>query len=247
MLIPSSLSKAALFVALVFLLPVAAMAAAPSDTAIAGKVTTLSGDKIAQARAADGAIRKLVVGDTVYVSDSISTGKDTTLVILFLDESRFAIGSKTEVLVEKFIYDQSSATGAFHTRFVKGVFRFISGKIAKYKNRDMQVNISVAVLGVRGTRVEGEVSDRHEKNGIMVDASARVVLLEPDDKDEKTSISVSNAFGSVIVDQPGYGTEIPDEKSPPSPVRKMQLQTVDNVLRSLRSSTRQGGTPRPRM
>ena len=129
----------------------------------------------------------------------------------------------------------------------RGAFRFVSGLIAKSKNRDMKVKLIVATIGIRGTHVEGEVSERHEKEGVSVDASAKVVLLEPEEKDKQTSIIVSNEFGSVVIDQPGYGTEIPDEKSPPSPARLMQLHTVDNVLRSLRSSVRQGGTPRPRM
>src|SRR5258706_7406555 len=35
------------------------------------------------------------------------------------------------------------------------------------------------------------------------------------------------------IDKPGVGTEIPDEKSPPSPVKRMQLRTIDNLLRAL--------------
>jgi hypothetical protein len=64
------------------------------------------------------------------------------------------------------------------------------------------------------------------------------VLLEPEEAGKETSIVVSNEFGSVVIDKPGYGTVIPDEKSPPSPVRKMQLHTIENVLRALRSPVR---------
>jgi len=48
----------------------------------------------------------------------------------------------------------------------------------------------------------------------------------------------------VVIDQPGYGTEIPDEKSPPLPVRRMQLRTIDNVLRVLRTPARTFGPAR---
>lgn len=213
----------------------------------AGEITRITGDSIAQARASDGNLRKLAIGDAVYAGDAISTGKDTSLVVLFADGSRFALGSYSEFVVDKFNYKPGSEENSFHSSFVKGVFRFVSGLIAKSTGRDMKVKVVVAVLGVRGTQVEGEVSERQDKDGVRVDASAKVVLLEPEEKDKQTSIIVSNEFGSVIVDQPGYGTEIPDEKSPPSAVRRMQLHTVDNLLRSLRSSGRQGGTPRPRM
>ena len=213
----------------------------------AGEVMRITGDSIAQARATDGSMRKLEMGSAVNTGDAISTGKDTTLVVLFADGSRFALGSHSEFVVDKFNYKQGAEDNSFHSSFIKGVFRFVSGLVAKSSGRDMKVKVIVATLGVRGTQVEGEVSERQEKDGVRIDASAKVVLLEPEEKDKQTSIIVSNEFGSVIVDQPGYGTEIPDEKSPPSAVRRMQLHTVDNVLRSLRNSVRQGGTPRPRM
>ncbi|HKJ49874.1 MAG TPA: hypothetical protein VKB27_00160, partial [Gammaproteobacteria bacterium] len=53
-----------------------------------------------------------------------------------------------------------------------------------------------------------------------------------------TAIEVSNQYGSVVVEEPGYGTEIPDEHSPPSPVRRMQIRTVNNLLRAIRNATR---------
>ena len=46
------------------------------------------------------------------------------------------------------------------------------------------------------------------------------------------------------MDKPCYDTEIPDEISPPSPVKRMQLRTIDNVLRVLRTPARTGGPAR---
>jgi hypothetical protein len=213
----------------------------------AGEILRISGDNIAQAIASDGSQRQLGLGDAVYSGDTISTGKATTLLIKFVDASRFALSEKTEFKVDKFEYKNNDEGGIFHSSFIKGAFRFVSGLIAKLKDKDMKVKLIVATIGVRGTHVEGEISERQFIDGKQVDASAKVVLLEPEENGKSTSIIVSNEFGSVIVDQPGYGTEIPDEKSPPSPARLMQLHTIDNVLRSLRNSVRQGGTPRPRM
>ncbi len=225
------------------LLPGAVEAAVPT----AGEIAQLRGSGTAQARATDGTLRKLALADPIYSGDTISTGKNTSLNIRFVDGSRFDVGPQSEFAVDKFSYQQGADGDAFHSRIIKGAFRFVSGLIAKSKNRDMKVSTSVATIGVRGTQVQGEVTERQEKDGEIVDASAKIVLLEPEEKGTETSIIVSNEFGSVIIDKPGYGTEIPDEKSPPSPVRKMQLHTVDNILRALRSSVRQGGTPRPRM
>jgi hypothetical protein len=77
-----------------------------------------------------------------------------------------------------------------------------------------------------------------------VDASAKVALLEPEGSDAGNAIVVENKFGSVVIDKPGFGTEIPDEKGPPSPVKRMQLRTIDNLLRTLRTPARTGGPAR---
>jgi hypothetical protein len=227
-----------------FLSPV--MASAVEPPASAGQVSKMTGD-VAEARQADGTARKLAVGDAVYSGEHISTDKNTSVHLQFADESKFSLGPNTEFVIEKFKYKQGAEDDAFHSRILKGMFRFVSGLIAHTKGRDMSVHARVATIGIRGTQVEGEVTDRQEKDGATVDASAKIVLLEPEEAGKETSIVVSNEFGSVVIDKPGYGTEIPDEKSPPSPVRKMQLHTVENVLRALRSSMRQSGTARPRM
>ncbi len=108
----------------------------------------------------------------------------------------------------------------------------------------MRITIAVATIGIRGTHFEGEVTERQEKGGKTVDASAKVALLEPEGSDAGNAIVVENKFGSVVIDKPGYGTEIPDEKSPPSPVKRMQLRTIDNLLRVLRPPAGMGGPAR---
>ena len=212
----------------------------------AGQVSKMTGNNVAEARQPDGSARKLGVGDAIYSGEHIWTDKGTSVHIQFVDESHFSLGPNTEFVIEKFKYKQGAEEDAFHSRMIKGVFRFVSGLIAHTKGRDMKVTTKVATIGIRGTQVEGEVTDREENDGKTVDASAKIVLLEPEEEGKPTSIIVSNEFGSVVIDKPGYGTEIPDEKSPPSPVRKMQLHTVENVLRALRSSIHQSGTARPR-
>jgi hypothetical protein len=219
----------------------AAIEAAPS----AGTVSKLSGDNNAGARQPDGNVRKLGVGDAVYPGERIWTDKGTSVHIQFADESKFSLGPNTEFLIESFKFRKGTEEDAFHSRIIKGVFRFVSGLIAHGKGRDMKVSTKVATIGIRGTQVEGEVTEHQEIDGKVIDASAKIVLMEPEEEGKATSILVSNDFGSVVIDQPGYGTEIPDEKSPPSPVRKMQLHTVENVLRALRNSMRQSGTAKP--
>ena len=113
-------------------------------------------------------------------------------------------------------------------KILKGTFRFVTGLVAKKKPEAMSVHTSVATVGIRGTQVIGEVDE----------TSATIILIEPEDTSRKSAIVVSNSFGTVAIDEPGYGTEIPDEFSPPSPPRRMRLQTINNLMRSMRSIRR---------
>jgi FecR protein len=223
------------------LLPAAAEAATPAI----GRVARLTGSQLSDAQAPGAPARKLAEGDSVHAGERIRTGAGTVLQIEFTDKSRFVLGPNADFEVGRYSYAAGGADeDAFHSRILKGAFRFVSGLIARSQGKNMKVSVSVATIGIRGTQVEGEVTERQEKDGQTVDASAKVALLEPEGSEPGSAIIVENQFGSVVIDKPGYGTEIPDEKSPPSPVQRMQLRTIDNVLRAIRSPARTGGPAR---
>jgi len=179
--------------------------------------------------------RTLKEKSVVYENDVIKTAKDTSLTILFKDKSRFDLGPESEFLIDKFNYKKSNEEDSITVRILRGSFKFISGLIAKKKPNAMTVGTSVATIGIRGTHVAGEISA----------TSAKIVLMEKEDPTAANKIVVFNEFGSVTIDEAGYGTEIPDEFSPPSPIRRMRLQTTTNIMRSLQSIQRVN-TPRPR-
>jgi FecR-like protein len=223
------------------LLAAVAEAATPSI----GRASRITGDQLSSAQTQGGPVRKLAEGDPVFAGERIRTGAGTVLQIDFADKSRFTLGPNTEFEVERYSRAAgASGEEAFHSRIIKGAFRFVSGLIAHRKRENVRITIAVATIGIRGTHFEGEVTERQEKGGRTVDASAKVALLEPQGPDAGNAIVVENKFGSVVIDKPGYGTEIPDEKSPPSPVKRMQLRTIDNLQRALRPPAGMGGPAR---
>jgi hypothetical protein len=214
-----------------------AAAVAEAATPSVGRASRITGDQLSSAQGPGGPVRKLAEGNPVFAGERIRTGAGTVLEIEFNDKSRFTLGPNAEFEVERYFQAAGGSSGeeAFTSRVIKGAFRFVSGLIARRKHENVRITIAVATIGIRGTHFEGEVTERQEKDGKTVDASARVALLEPEGSDAGNAIVVENKFGSVVIDKPGYGTEIPDEKSPPSPVKRMQLRTIDNLQRSLRS------------
>ncbi len=177
--------------------------------------------------------RKLTDRSVVYEGDLVKTGKKSSLTILFKDETKFILGSKSDFLVSKFKYKKSDDEDGITVKMLRGSFRFISGLIAKKKPKAMTMRTSVATVGIRGTHVAGEVEA----------TSAKIVLMEKEDPTATNKIEVYNEFGSVTIDEAGYGTEIPDQYSPPSPVRRMRLQSINNLTRSIQRVNR----PRPRV
>jgi hypothetical protein len=180
--------------------------------------------------------RKLEKGSPVFQSDMLKTEKDSTIQLLFADQTKFYLGADTEMSIDKFINEGAAEEKGFTARVVKGTFRFITGLIAREKPESMEVNTSVATIGIRGTQVVAEADA----------TSATIILMEPEDMTRKSSIEVYNQYGKVTIDEPGYGTEIPDEFSPPSPPRRMRLETINNIMRSMQSIQRIN-IPRPRM
>src|SRR6266581_6056070 len=220
-------------------------AVAQAQTPSVGRASRITGDQLSSAQAPGAPVRKLAEGDPVLAGERIRTGAATVLEIEFTDKSRFTLGPNTEFEVEKYFQAAGGVSGeeTFHSRILKGAFRYVTGLIARNKRQNVRISVAVATIGIRGTHFEGEVTERQEKGGKTVDASAKVALLEPEGSDGN-AIVVENKFGSVVIDKAGFGTEIPDEKSPPSPVKRMQLRTIDNLLRVLRTPARTGGPAR---
>lgn len=165
----------------------------------------------------------------LYVNDRIATAADSAVRIVFTDSTDAWLGAEAIMVVERYRRDQDSP--AFVASVVKGVFRVITGLIGRNEPRAVRVNIHPAsTIGIRGTHFAGEVLER----------SATVVLLEPQAGADAApnAIEVSNEFGAVVIDEPGFGTEIPDEFSPPSPPQRMQLRAVDNLMRSMQTIQR---------
>ena len=198
-----------------------------------GFVKELTGTAFAKLPAEDR--RQLSTGGQIYQSDMITTETKSSIKLQLKDDSQFELGANASLFATKFAYKQEIEEDSVSIKLLKGTFRFVTGLIAKKKPQSMSVDTTVATIGIRGTNVIGEVNS----------TSATIILVEPEDTSRKTAIEVSNSYGSVTIDEPGYGTEIPDEYSPPSPPRRMRLQTINNLMRSMQS-VRRINMPRPR-
>lgn len=212
-------------VAVVFLL-VASMPGASAGEAV-GEVVRVVGS--AERRAVDGTRVTLMAGTPIHEQDQLTTGERSLLSVRFSDDTRFLLGARARFRIDSV---RDGADAGFSAEVLQGAFRFVTGLIAKRRAGAMRVRTGVvATIGIRGTTVGGEVEDD----------SATIVLLADEQASGGTAIEVGNAYGSVVIDQAGYGTRVPDAVSPPSPPVRMTLRSIDNLVRNLNSIQRNAG------
>src|SRR5881296_3278491 len=133
-----------------------AAAAAQAQTPSVGRASRITGEQLSSAQAPGAPVRKLAEGDSLFAGERIRTGAGTVLQIEFTDKSRFTLGPNTEFEVERYFQAGGGASGeeAFHTRVLKGAFRFVSGLIARRKHQNVRISVAVATIGIRGTHFE---------------------------------------------------------------------------------------------
>jgi hypothetical protein len=114
----------------------------------------------------DGPPRALAPGSAVFSNELVRTGDGGVARLLFLDNTDLAVGPKSEVLLDKFVYDPKGSVGSLIVQVGRGAFRFVTGK---QDHNNYSINTPYATLGVRGTIFEVvstlEKVDIHLVNG----------------------------------------------------------------------------------
>ena len=105
----------------------------------------------------NGAPVEVRPGARLEQGDVLVTGKGGRLGIAFADNTRFAVGPNSRIVLSEFGYDRTRETGTFVTRVQRGSLGVVSGKIAKSGRDAMKVRTPTSTLGVRGTKFIVEV------------------------------------------------------------------------------------------
>jgi len=133
--------------AVFFLIGSSKSGSAAAKTPVAGDVVAL---KIwAYGTAPDESARRdLYMSDPVYVRDKLETVTDGALHVKLLDDTVLRLGSATELVVDDFVYEDTSGSLQFLASISKGVCRFVTGNAVK---KDFRVETPTASIVARGT------------------------------------------------------------------------------------------------
>ena len=154
---------------------------------------------------------RLESGDPIFLGDVIRTGDQGGLQVMLLDETVFTLGPQSQLVVDEFVYNPNEKGGRLDVRLAKGVFRFVTGKIARDTPENVELKLPVGSIGIRGTigaaRIDGDESV--------------VALFGPgplNEADARTGgLIVRGARGQRELLTPGWGVKVAAEGPPSAP------------------------------
>ena len=184
-----------------------------------GAAGAVSGRVLAAAPGASE--RGLASGGDVFHKDAVQTDARGRLQVMLLDETVFTIGPDSKIVLDEFVYDPFTDAGKVTAQVTKGVFRFVTGKVAGRKPADMKIKIPSGTIGIRGTFGAGSVG----ANGDTL-----IGLLGPgsdNNGDERVGgLDIDTGKDSQSLDEPGTGVTVKPDGDVSEPFTLTPEQTA---------------------
>lgn len=89
--------------------------------------------------------------------DSLSTGPDGSIGIVFDDETTLSLGPNSKMTIQEYVFDTDRSQFSFVVNLLKGTASYVSGLIAKLSPDSARFITPSASIGVRGTKFVIEV------------------------------------------------------------------------------------------
>ncbi len=121
-----------------------------------------------------GIPQPLVTGSVVHQDEVIVTGAAAGAEVELLDKTKLAVGPEARIVLDKFVYDASAATGSISITLSKGAFRFLTGLAPK---QSYEIKTPTASLGVRGTIFDVYVGNKGETAVLLHEGAVQTCSL----------------------------------------------------------------------
>ena len=100
----------------------------------------------------DGQQMAAEIGAEIYQNDLLETGEESTLGVVFVDETRISLGADASLAIDEYVFSPQEDEGSFVTKLARGSVLFVSGLIAKMGPETSKVETPVGTIGIRGTK-----------------------------------------------------------------------------------------------
>lgn len=169
-----------------------------------------------QAEDAKGKSRPLLVRSPIFEDDTIRTKERSRVQIMFTDNTLISLGDATTMKIDEYRWQPEQKDGALKTQIKEGTFRVMGGALSKAAPQNFKTKTPTATIGIRGSMYAG-----------VVTADFLSVVFQGG-----AGIEVTNAFGTVEINKPGYGTKVAMGKPPLSPA-KFTAQELGELNKTL--------------
>ncbi len=199
--------------------------AIPDVHASIGDVRQQQGEGTIQRKAGDTLTS--TTGTEIESYDTVRT-KIGRISIEFVDDTRVDVTENSKLVIDEFIYDPNTSTGALALKASFGTVRYASGQIAKNSKQNVKISTPTAVVGVRGTDFSMTVDETGSSTIILLPsctiiANERVCVTG--------EISVESDVGIVIMNQAFQTTVVETAQS--SPLKPLVLDLDESFINNL--------------
>ena len=160
----------------------------------------------------------------IFSYDTVKTGNGKTA-IEFVDQTRVDVTEHSKLIIDEFIYDPNTKTGALSLKASLGTVRYASGQIAKNSKQNVKISTPTATIAVRGTDFAMTIDEI---------GSSTIILLPSCNTQGKCyvgEISVESDAGQVILDQAFQATVVDTVDS--RPMRPVKLSLDESMISNL--------------
>ncbi|HVP81302.1 MAG TPA: FecR domain-containing protein [Thermodesulfobacteriota bacterium] len=100
------------------------------------------------------------IGLELYENDTLLTGRDGSMGVVFNDETLLSLGPESLLVIDEFVFAPRQGKFSIAIRMVKGTVAYLSGLITKLAPESTHFQTPTSSIGIRGTKfvakVEGE-------------------------------------------------------------------------------------------
>jgi len=100
----------------------------------------------------NGTTLEAKTGSDLFLNDSLKTGADSSISVVFRDDTLVSVGSNSELVINEFHFSPADRKFSFVARLLKGTSAYVSGIIGKLSPQSVRFETPVANIGIRGTK-----------------------------------------------------------------------------------------------
>ncbi len=152
---------------------------APAFAQTIGTIENLKGTATLNGKTA------LEKGMPISAEDIIKTGPASVVTVVLADDTSITFGENGEMSVDEYVYNtENPESNKARYTLLHTAFQYVSGKISKSQNPDIDIKIDYGSIGIRGTKILRA----------MKDGECWIYI-------EEGTVNVSNEHGNVELGQ----------------------------------------------